>query len=222
MDNKINVFLIQFSDPLLGETLGLDLQVLDPSATVADLMDALDAFAREHLAECKGCDGCCKERAPLIAADIDRLASLLPPSPYPAHQVCQAFAELSVKRKVSDITLKRNENGACMQLVAKERCCRIWQQRAFVCRSHFCLPRSDKIEELRQDIVNAGINELTRLLLLEEANGAPPLTRRPLAKLLRPADYEENPQKGLRRYEDILLKETVSPALWEKLCQPLD
>lgn len=218
MDKKINVFLIHFHDPYLGDTLGCDIEVHDPGATVADLMDALDFFAQQNLEDCKGCDGCCRERAPLIAADIRRLSALLPTSPYPAHQVCEAFADLTIKKGVSDIVFKRHKKtNACMHLDPATRCCRIWPQRAFVCRSHFCLPRSDKIERLRQDIVNAGINELTRLLLAEEANGAAPLGRRPLAKQLSAADYEENLQKGLTDYNEIRLKDTVSADLWQEL-----
>ena len=217
MNKKIEVFLINFTDPFMGESFGCDLRVFDPDATVADFMDALDAFALEHLDDCKGCDGCCRERAPLIAADIDRLASLLPPNPYPAHQVCQAFADLSVKKGVSDIVFKRDKGNSCINLDPQTRCCRIWPQRAFVCRSHFCLPRSENIEQLRQDIVNAGINELTRLLLAEEAADAAPLTRRPLAKMLRAADYEHNPQNGLRDYSQIRLQDTISPELWQAI-----
>lgn len=218
MDKKIHVFLITFQDPLFGKALGYDLEILDPEATVADLLDALDCFAQEHLADCKGCDGCCRERAPLIAADIPRLAQLLPASDYPAHDVCRNFATIYVKKGVTDIALKRHASDqSCIHLDSQNRCCRIWPQRAFVCRSHFCLPRSDKIERLRQDIVNAGINELTRLLLVEEAHGAPPLTRRPLAQLVTPAEYWDNPQQGANEYEQIKLRDTIAPELWEEL-----
>ena len=220
MDKKIDVFLISFPDSILGNTIGCDLRILDPEATAADLMDAFDAVAQEHLAPCKGCDGCCRERAPLIAADIPRLAQLLPASNYPAHDVCKNFATISVKRGVTDIVLKRKADQACIHLDTQNRCCRIWSQRAFVCRSHFCLPRSDKIERLRQDIVNAGINELTRLLLVEEDNGAQPLTRRPLAKLVNPMDYWNNPQQGADCYEKIKLRDTTAPELWMELFQP--
>ncbi|MDO4733470.1 MAG: YkgJ family cysteine cluster protein [Bacillota bacterium] len=221
MDKKIKVFLIQFNDSFLGNSLGCDLDILDSRASVADLMDALDAFALEHMEDCKGCDGCCRERAPLIAADIPRLAELLPPTAFPAHQVCEAFAELQVKRGISDIFFRRDKkSGACIHLDSAGHCCKIWPQRAFVCRSHFCLPRSEKIERLRQDITNSGINELTRLLLAEEAIGASPLGGHPLEKLLKATDYEENPQRGLSDYGQILIRDCVSPELWAELYKP--
>ncbi len=215
---KARAFLIPITDDLLGQGYGCDLQILADDATLEDFMLALDQFAAQYMADCKGCDSCCQERAPLIAPDIPRLASLLPASPWPAHAVIAAFGEITVENGVTDITFRR-PNGMCIHLDAVNRCCRHWPERAFVCRSHFCLPRSERIAELRGEIVNAGENELTRLLLAEEANGAPPLTQRPLRELVNPQDYAEGPLKGYTSYTEILLKDVLSPTLWQELRQ---
>lgn len=217
MDKKVEFFLIKFNDELFGEVMGCDLHVCNENATVADLLQALDEFAAENLADCKGCDACCQERAPLIAADIYALATLLDAKEFPAHTVCRAFAEITVNEGVADITLRRDHDNMCNQLNKTGRFCSIWPQRLFVCRSHFCLPRSDKFSELRSEVVNMGENELTRLLLAEEANGAQPLTEHPLHKLLNKADYPLNAQSNCQRYDQILLKDCLSPQLWQDL-----
>lgn len=218
MDKKIEVFLIETPDPILGGVLGCDLLVTDAAATVADLLDALDEFAAARLSDCQGCDGCCQERAPILSTDIPALASLLRVSPWPAHAVVERFGSLQVKDGVSDIFLRREADGVCANLDRRSRTCRIWPKRPFVCRSHFCLPRSFILERLRQDIANLGLNELTRLLLAEEAAGAPPLGGSDLRHLLKAADYEENAFSGKSSYQQILLKDCVSPSLWRKLC----
>ena len=218
MNKKITVFIINSEDPLLGDVLGCDIRVCDPSATVADLLDALDDFAAEHLADCKGCDGCCQERAPILSPDIPALAALLPqPVPWPSHAVAESFGMFQVKDGVSDIILRRDPDGVCARLDRGERCCSIWPNRPFVCRSHFCLPRSDKLELLRQDITNLGLNEFTRLLLAEEASGSPPLDGTYLCELLNADDYEPGVFSGKTDYHDILLKDCVDPDLWQEL-----
>ena len=147
MNEKINVFLIKTEDPLLGEVMGCDIRIADDCASVADLMDALDGFAAQYLADCKGCDGCCQERAPLLSADIPALALLLDnDTAWPAHAVVERFGSLQVTNGVSDIILRRDTDSVCASLDRENRCCKIWPSRPFVCRSHFCLPRSSYLE----------------------------------------------------------------------------
>ena len=219
MSEKIDVFLINSTDPILGEVLGCDLRIIDQAATVADLMDALDEFAARHLADCKGCDGCCQERAPLLSVDIYALSALLPqPLPWLAHEVIERFGELRVEDGVSDIILRRDADSVCAQLERRKLCCTIWPYRPFVCRSHFCLPRSVFLETLRQDIANLGLNELTRLLLAEEAAGAPPIGGVALNEQLAESDYTPSAFTGKTDYAEIRLKDCVEPGLWQELC----
>ena len=215
---KVKILPITMTDDFGLDTLGMTLQVLDNNATLNDFLLALDQFATNYIADCRGCDGCCRERAPLIAADIPALAALLPPSQYPAHSVCAAFATLSVnKNGVSDICLRRDENSACCLLDKNNKCCTAHMARSFSCRSHFCLPRSDVFSLFREEVINAGENALTRLLLCEEANGAPSLTQKPLADLLDLDDYPPNPQFGKTSYDQILIYKTVSETLWKSI-----
>lgn len=217
--DSVQIIPLPVVDDLGLESLGCDIVIHDDLATVADLLAALDQFAGQYLADCKGCDGCCRERAPLIAADIPALASLLPASSFPAHAVCAAFGELTVSDNgAADICFRRDpKSGACCLLDTKHKCCTAHPCRAFVCRSHFCIPRSDKLSSLREEIVNGGENELTRLLLAEEAQGARPLQDQPLSSQLSAADYPPNPHSGKAHYQDLIIKDIVSTSLWRQL-----
>ena len=216
---RIQIIPLTVTDDLGLDSLGCDIIINDDAATVADLLTALDEFAGQYLSDCKGCDGCCRERAPLIAADIPALASLLPATTFPAHAVCEAFAEITIsKNGAADIFFRRDKNsGACCLLDTLNKCCTAHPCRAFVCRSHFCIPRSDALSRLREEIVNIGENELTRLLLAEEAKGAQPLNGKRLNDQLSAEDYPLNPQSNKNSYADIIIKQTVSSELWQQL-----
>ena len=218
MNDKIEVFLIKTKDPLLGDVMGCDIHVANDTATVADLMDALDGFAAQNLADCKGCDGCCQERAPLLSADMPSLAGLLTETTsWPVHEVIEHFGLLVVDDGVSDVMLRRDTDGVCASLDRNTSCCKIWSHRPFVCRSHFCLPRSYSLERLRQDIANQGLNELTRLLLAEEATGATPIGGIPLSERLNADDYTVTAFSDKTDYHDILLIDCVDESFWKEL-----
>ena len=216
---RVAIIPIPVTDDLGLESLGCDVIITDEDATVADLLTALEQFAGQYLTDCKGCDGCCRERAPLIAADIPALASLLPPSDFPAHAVCQAFGDITVASNgAADIFFRRDPTtGACCLLDSGNKCCTAHPCRAFVCRSHFCIPRSGALSQLREEVVNMGENELVRLLLAEEANGAPPLHGQKLSALLTADDYPANAQSGKKAYREIRLQETISRPLWQQI-----
>jgi len=205
---KTEVYLLTLGEHQLGH----DLRITSDSATVADVLAALADFALNKLADCRGCDGCCYERAPLTAPDIAALAGS--GAPYPLQEACRAFASIHMgKDTIVDITLKRDEDGACLFLNKEGKYCQNWQSRPFVCRSHFCLPRSDRLEALRAVIANRGEDELIRLLLDEEAAGAPPL----LPPGLEPNHYPPDPAFATGEWETIFIKEIASPELWQEL-----
>ncbi|MCL1976093.1 MAG: YkgJ family cysteine cluster protein [Firmicutes bacterium] len=209
-NSKVEAFLITLEEHQLGH----DLRLTSDDATIGDMLEALSDFAEKHLYKCLGCDGCCYERAPLTILDIPALATLLPAGKFPAHMVCQAFAEVYIDQDgIIDIALRRDEQGACLFLDKERKCCRHWQSRPFVCRSHFCLPRSNRLEALRQDIVNNGENELIRVLLCEQADGATPLILPSIDIINYPPDQAYLSQEWQR----IKVKSLVSSKFWRKL-----
>lgn len=194
--------------------LGHDLHILAENAVVEDVLDALAAFAQSYLSDCQGCDGCCHERVPLTAPDIAVMAALLPPATHTAVEVCSAFTDINVdKAGIVDITLKRDEDGACIFLHKEGKYCQNWQARPFVCRSHFCLPKSPRLIALRSVIVNSGENELIGQLLAEQAAGAPPL----LPPEIKAQDYPPEPALAANSWQGIRVKDIVPEDLWQML-----
>ena len=203
MTTKLSIFLRQFDS---GE-YGYDISITDQTATLADFLMGLDNFAAAHLAACRGCDGCCHERAPLTSLDIPLLAALLPPSCYPAHSVLDAFGTLHVSKKnVADITMRRNKNGSCFILDIEGKFCTIHHARPFVCRSHFCLPKSEVLQEIRAATANAGENEFIRLLIAEEKLGAPVV----LPPQIKEKDYPPNVLTGKMGFNEVLICDLMS------------
>lgn len=215
---KVAVIPLLVPDVFGEDSLACDIEVYSEDATLADLLAAQERFAATYLEDCRGCDACCQERAPLIAADIPALAALLPHRSYPATSVCAAFADIAVDdHGAADICLRRSEYGFCCQLDIRRHLCREHPSRPFVCRSHFCLPRSEALEALREQVINMGENELARLLLAEKANGAPPLSGENPLDRLDAADYGENPMSGRASYAQIRIRDCVDLQLWRQI-----
>ncbi|ABZ83056.1 hypothetical protein HM1_0439 [Heliomicrobium modesticaldum Ice1] len=169
---------------------GYDVVACHPDATVADYLEAVEAFfsnsawtglrrGRDFVgwANCEGCPNCCRERIPLTIGDAIRLALSLPAvadrvraaGALTAEDLLQAidvFGEIHIQGRVMDVTLRRTEAGWCGLFDhAKQRCLR-HTFRPLVCRTYFCCPVSHRAEKLRQRILNAGEDALVRQLLL--------------------------------------------------------
>jgi hypothetical protein len=209
---KIRVFLQEFDNNSFGDQQwGYDLQILDPTATVGEYIKALDDFQAQVMADCFGCDGCCHERVPLTWADYF-LAN--PQAERSLADWLEAAAELNFFGEAIDLTLRRTESGACHLLDEAQKCCTRHQYRTLTCRSHCCLPKSERAFNLRAAIINAGEDELVRQLLA--------LSDRPWSDRLndcKPEDYAENEFSRLPgdRWQDAILKNLVTPELWEEL-----
>lgn len=205
MEKNINVTV--FPVTFRNGQIGCQMNIHNDQATIADFLAAMDYFASTYLADCYGCDGCCHERAPLTSIDILKLAKIVDSSDYPAHQVIKSFGDIYVDNNgIVDITLRRTKNGSCNLLCQTDKFCLAHDQRPFVCQSHFCIARSDEIEQLRQTIVNHGENELVRLLAAEEVKGAPPI----IGNLIDLADYPPTPLCLAQSWQDVLLKHIIT------------
>lgn len=164
-NKTLRIFLTEFD----GGLFGYDVQILSATATVGDYLDAINAFQANTMADCFGCDGCCHERVPLTIADFyfsryyqqdngDKLAVWLADT-----------ADLQFFGEAVDLQIKHKPNGACYLLDEEQKCCSAHLHRTFACRTHCCLPRSERAENLRAVIINSAEDELVRCLLLELA-----------------------------------------------------
>lgn len=218
--NKLHICLVPMAeaDPFLGPQLGYDVQVLAAEATIGDYLAELEAFQAETLADCKGCDGCCQERAPLTFYDL----SLAHTAPAELAHWLAAWGEPGFFGPALDIRLRRltegPAQGCCQFLDSRERCCRIHERRSFTCRTHCCLPKSERAEELRAALINAGEDELIRRLL------ALPEAERPWPEQLAAcqiADYPASALSGIGfdAWPGVRLLDMLNKELWQKLCQ---
>ena len=99
------------ADPFLGPQMAYDLAVLQPEATVGDYLTGLAEFQAATLADCKGCDGCCHERAPLTIADWQLSGHSGEPAGGLAEWLLD-WAELSFCGPAVDLTWKKSKNAA--------------------------------------------------------------------------------------------------------------
>lgn len=202
-----------------GESLGYDVVVNEKTVTVQDYLDAVNkAFLRLKLSrqrnsgqsECFGCDRCCAERAPLtiidcftlsVAMDVKSLSGFI-----------TRYTTVSVRGPVVDITLRLLEDGRCIFLNRKNRTCRVYPVRPFVCQTFICSPATERVQALREAVANEGEDELVRRWLK---------TNRVIHYAENPAvderDWPKTPFHGKWRYNMVPLRQVVPRRLWREL-----
>lgn len=198
---------------------GYDIRVNDPEANVQDYIDAVNLFISENkyfrsrmpeLHTCFGCDLCCRERIPVTVVDAYLLADTS------IEQVMKDLLHVYVEGPVVDITMRLDESGGCLCLDSAKRICRLYRRRPLVCQTFICCPSTVKARRLREQIVNAGEDELVRTwfgirgkngLIIHEAESPDPDI----------IDYPRTPFFGAKTYSEVKLKEICLPDLWEKL-----
>ena len=220
-NKKISVWLTPLADnesELAGfSPLAYDVQILQPEATVGDYLQALVDFQAETLADCKGCDGCCHERAPLTIADWQLSQNQGAADDAAWVDWLQKWAELHFYGQAIDLTLPRTPDGACRFLDEQQKCCTVHTQRSFTCRTHCCLPKTERAEALRAALINAGEDELVRRLLqIPPAAGQPWSDRLAGCKL---EDYAPNAFSGLSSadWAQARLQDLLENELWLEL-----
>ncbi len=215
-NNSVKIFLAEFA----GGIFGYDVQVTAANATVGEYLAALEDFQARTLADCKGCDGCCHERAPLTLADFYYSEYYQQGGRKIAAWLAEV-ADLQFFGAAADLTIRRTADGACSFLDAAQKCCAKHQFRTFTCRSHCCLPKSERAEALRAAVINAGEDELLRRLLAElsETGAADFLPGGARLAAVNTADYAPNGFSHLpgERWREAKLAELVDTALWREL-----
>jgi hypothetical protein len=225
---------------------GLDLIILEPDATLQDLVDAFDPYAGTagHLhklqlggiGECKGCvNNCCHNS--IIAPDPIGFESM-------RNHLGLTESEFLAERCDPDGLARgvvRLRSYPCTFLSA-ERTCTIYEGRALICRLFICCPLSPALENLLQNALGAGLaglaTRLQALGLLEpihpEGYRSDNLTmagyemafdrfyRRWVGRQVDPGEemvpaWEKNPFDTARSYGEIPLWAFVTPDDWREL-----
>lgn len=204
--------------------VGYDLQVADPEVTVGDYLAALEEFLATAALDkrlnpggrCLGCDLCCHERIPLTSIDYFHLVEHLTGGDGVAFLV--RFTRVTVNGRVVDISLQRDEAGRCCFLDPREKMCRIYPVRPFVCRTFTCAPASRRARRLRSIVTNVGEDELVRVWLAASHRAGELVIHEADQPSVDPEDWGPTPFAGCRSFHEVPLKAVCPPHLWRVLC----
>lgn len=219
---NVHVNLVDFDG-----IFGYDLEIISEEATVQDYIDALNLFQENYVASCKGCDNCCWERIPLTFPDVikylenQEIKKMLPQDLPPLTGFLYRFCHIFGEGPVLDISLNQKDNHACIFLDQEEKICCFHQARSLVCQTFVCLPHSERAEELRSSLLNAGEDELVRRYLLEAQETNIPIkideVKNAAPKL---EDYPSKTFSDKTHYSQVRIKEVLSEKAWELLYLP--
>jgi len=201
---------------------GIDVQILDENATVADYLDSLNRFQEEKVAPCEGCSGCCWERAPLTAPDIFVYGDALfdgEPAARPVRRFIKNYGIVYAKDGLVDIIIRRGEDSACIFLDQEKQRCKHHRLRSLVCQSYVCLPLTLRAKELRSQIVNEGENELIRRYY-QEFDGEEPVIHEGDNKPVNWRLYEGRGFKDKESFDQVYIKEVIDEDLFKRLLMP--
>lgn len=204
-------------------SIGIDIQINDDSATVQDYTQALDDYIlagtylrqRATTTNCEGCDTCCQERIPLTSIDVLILKGQIAPD-VSLNVFLQRYGYISVSGPAVDISLGRDWQERCLFLNPETGRCRNYGIRPLVCRTYICTPLSSRAKKLRETVVNAGMDELVRLLLVDSDAGNYPVHEADDPEVVW-EDWLESSWTGKSAYSQVKLKDILSDQLWAEL-----
>lgn len=214
---------IRFFPFWAGKEKGIDLEVLDPAASVADYADALNDYIlsedykrfRSKTVHCAGCDECCGERMPLTSIDVLKLKEGLEPQ-LSLHDFFNRYTYITVSGRVIDITLSRDHEDKCIFLDKENKKCTQYGLRPLVCQTYICTLLSSRASQLRKAVINSGEDELVRQWL-ECRQNANCVIHEAAEEDIRNEDWQSNCWTKKTSFAEVLLREIVSERLWHKL-----
>lgn len=197
---------------------GYDIKIRDPEATVQDYIDALNRFIEEipcfrtrvpGQESCYACSLCCQERIPVTLIDAYNLGGNTN-----VLDVLRKSFYVYVEDKVVDITMGLNELGSCRFLDPLKGLCLNYSNRPLVCQTFICCPATRAAKQLREEVVNAGEDELVRSWFKLGKGVGTYLINEAVNPRINPGDYSPTPFKSKLSYAEVRLKEVCSKKLW--------
>ena len=138
-----------------NETECYDLEVLDPSATVADYEKTVGGIlatpeARKKYSEhCVACSICCGGRLPLTVVDLYRLKFGGLGMALPLNGWVADYGVVQRQDGCVDVTLRLDERETCALWNRKDGLCSVYKSRPLICRTYICASLSWRASELR-------------------------------------------------------------------------
>lgn len=200
---------------------GYDIKVRDSDATVQDYIDALNSFIGEIKCSrtrapdrdsCYACNLCCQERIPVTLIDAYNLGGK-----GKVLESIKKFFHVYVEDRVVDITMGLNESGCCRFLDPVKGICSNYLSRPMVCQTFICCPSTWAAQQLREEVVNAGEDELVRSWFKSDNGAGGYVINEAVNPRLNPEDYPATPFKGKTSYAQVKLKDVCTKKLWLQL-----
>ena len=212
-----------------GET-GLDVQIIQKGATVADLLSAMQSPAddaniykplhKSRYAVCAGCSyNCCKSNdipLDLVAArDIAALRAV----------PLERFLRSHVRCDES-VMFPEFRARPCPFLATN--LCTVYEQRALICRLYLCTPMSDELEQLRKAVLLMGNGALRQTMVklgmaprtwsekalrLVAASSSHPLSEEEMLEKM----LHQNPYLLGAEHHEVPLRDCCPDDLWDRL-----
>jgi Fe-S-cluster containining protein len=207
-----------------GEIKGIDVEISSKDATVVDYLEALDEYIltgdfirlREGTTiHCEGCDTCCRERMPLTSIDAYELKRKLAAN-LSMGDFFNRYTYVAVAGRFIDIMLARDYEDECILLDKKKKRCTGYEIRPLVCRTYICTLFSPRADRLRTEVVNNGEDQLVSQWLQCYQNGDCVIHEadNPIIDI---DDWRSNNWTGKNSYSEILLRDILSPTIWNEL-----
>lgn len=205
---------VQFIPSRIEEKTGLDLAVHDETASVEDLLTAVQPWCadgtiyKQYLekksGDCAGCAvNCCRECLvvpDLISFDMLRKSLAVDSREFFASYIDQEYLKQG---------LPRLRSSPCVFL--KDRLCSVYRSRTLICRLYICTLMTSRASDIIYSVIAAGIGEFMRFAreegqLAEEARPPGGSYTGMLYDLVHPESIRlDNPFRGVWSYREVPL-----------------
>jgi Fe-S-cluster containining protein len=207
---------------------GFELLIRDANITVQELLFELNqAYQEQDLprlwpqksgdstgtyGDCEGCSLCCQERLPVTSIDVLQIRKALG---LDAMEVF-GFLWVEVQGPAVDITLRRRKQR-CIFLDQQGRC-KIYNQRPLACQTYLCCQTGPRFQEMRSQIINAGMDELVRysLAAFHQSDRLFPIDRA-YSPRINHRDWQKGYFTGKTNYQQLKLARVLSFGLWHSM-----
>lgn len=228
----------------MGNRLGLDLVVLDPAATVQDLIDAFAPYAtgspvhKRYLGGPGSCLGCVESCCTVSIIAPDRLSFHATRARLGLTVPEMAARFLDSERLQQGVVHYRSRPCAFLA----DHLCSIYPERSLICRTFICTDYSPDLEDLIHNAIGAGLQALRHDLLAAGLELPPPAEelvqqagteyeREFLRFYIRwsrgyvleengasyPVAGAENPWLKAESYQELPLRAFCTPGQWQRL-----
>lgn len=212
--------------------VGLDAVILEPDATAADLLAAMEPFSDDEeitkpylparRGVCRGCpDNCCVRS--WIAPDLPAVSALLKSRGLTWTELADRYLDRAAYAR----GVVRFRSRPCIFLV--DNCCQVYEDRPAICRFFVCSPLTAELEDLGHRIIGVGLAALIQtfsrsgllpekpdlLPIIEWHNKSTDLYEQEFLRFYLDSLGRQAPERF--SYAQVLLKDLCNPGQWQTL-----